>query len=162
MNTQLSSSLQQYASGSLVDLLHHVRKGLNFCSPASDLLLRCWVAHAFWVSGRIKIQNWDSTLYLFENEYSVPLLPPATAASLAAAVELGMPVLLAAGLLGRFAALVLFAFNIIAVISYPDLGAAGVEQHQVWGVMLLVSLMHGPGKLSLDHWINQCFLKASR
>ena len=52
-------------------------------SPFGDLLLRCWVAYAFWVSGLTKIQTWDSTLYLFENEYNVPLLPPELAAYLA-------------------------------------------------------------------------------
>jgi putative oxidoreductase len=41
-------------------------------------------------------------------------------------------------------------FNIIAVVSYPELNAAGVEQHKVWGLMLLVLLVHGPGALSLD------------
>jgi putative oxidoreductase len=60
---------------------------------------------------------------------------------------------LALGLLGRIAAGVLFVFNIIAVISYPELGAAGIEQHEVWGIMLLVCLLHGPGKWSVDYGI---------
>ncbi|MGR9086504.1 MAG: DoxX family protein [Gammaproteobacteria bacterium] len=129
-------------------------------SPVGDLLLRCWVGYAFFVSGLTKIQTWDSTLYLFENEYAVPLLPPAVAAYLGTAVELGFPVLLSIGLMGRFAAFALFLFNIVAVLSYPDLGAAGLEQHRVWGIMLLVSLLHGPGKLSLDHWIKYYYFKA--
>ena len=128
---------------------------LNHMSPLGDLLLRLWVAYAFWVSGLTKIQTWDSTLYLFQEEYSVPLLPPELAAYLGTAVELAFPALLAFGLLGRFAAGVLFLFNIVAVISYPDLNAAGLEQHKVWGIMLLVCLLHGPGKLSLDHWIGR-------
>jgi len=130
---------------------------LNSLSPIGDLILRCWVAYAFWVSGFTKIQNWDSTLYLFEDEYSVPFLQPELAAYLGTTVEIGMPVLLAFGFLGRLAALVLFLFNIVAVISYPDLGAAGIEQHQVWGIMLLVCLLHGPGKLSVDYWIGKRF-----
>lgn len=158
MNTQLISDHPHPAALTLREKLRRLADGLNGLSPFGDLLLRCWVAYAFWVSGLTKIQTWDSTLYLFENEYAVPLLPPDTAAYLGTAVELGMPVLLAAGFLGRFAALALFLFNIVAVVSYPDLGAAGIEQHKVWGVMLLVCLLHGPGKLSLDHWIGQCFL----
>ena len=51
------------------------------------------------------------------------------------------------------AALALFVFNIVAVISYPELEGAGLEQHYVWGIMLLVTLLHGPGALSLDHLI---------
>ena len=61
---------------------------------------------------------------------------------------------------GRFAALVLFIFNIIAVISYPDLNPAGVQQHQVWGLMLLVLVCYGPGKLSIDHWLRRKYLGA--
>ena len=130
---------------------------LDRLTPVGDLLLRLWVAYAFWVSGLAKIQSWDSTLYLFQEEYSVPLLPPEIAAYLGTAVELAFPVLLAFGLLGRFAAGVLFLFNIVAVISYPDLNAAGLEQHKVWGIMSLVCLLHGPGKLSLDYWIGRRF-----
>jgi putative oxidoreductase len=143
------------------DLLNKVTETLNFLSPIGDLILRCWVAYAFWVSGLTKIQNWDSTLYLFNEEYSVPLLPPEIAAYLGTAAELGLPVFLSFGLLGRFAALALFLFNIVAVISYPDLGAAGIEQHKVWGVMLLVCFLHGPGKLSIDHWVKQRFFSGN-
>ena len=137
--------------------LRKVAGFLDQLSPIGDLLLRLWVAYAFWISGFTKIQSWDSTLYLFQEEYSVPLLPPVIAAPLGTAVELAFPVLLAFGVLGRFAAGVLFLFNIVAVISYPDLNAAGLEQHKVWGIMLIVGLLHGPGKLSLDHWISRRF-----
>ena len=135
---------------------------LDRLSPVGDLLLRLWVAYAFWVSGLAKIQTWDSTLYLFKEEYSVPLLPPEFAAYLGTTVELAFPVLLTFGLLGRLAAGVLFLFNIVAVISYPDLNAAGLEQHKVWGIMLLLGLLHGPGKLSLDYWIGKRFLNTDQ
>jgi putative oxidoreductase len=132
------------------DVFNKVNEALKLLSPLGDLILRCWVAYAFWISGLTKIQNWDSTLYLFNDEYSVPLLDPKIAAYLGTASELAFPVLLTFGLFGRFAALALFLFNIVAVLSYPDLGAAGIEQHKVWGIMLLVCLLHGPGKLSMD------------
>jgi putative oxidoreductase len=124
-------------------------------SRCGILLLRCWVAYAFWISGLLKMQSWDSTLYLFENEYAVPLLPAGLAAVLGTAVELIGPLLLALGLCGRAAAMLLFLFNIVAVISYPDLGSAGIEQHKEWGVMLLVCCLQGPGKLSLDALIKR-------
>ena len=130
-------------------------RGLNFLSPAADLAVRAWVAVVFFKSGLTKIQSWDSTLALFENEYEVPLLPPDIAAYFGTFTELFFPVLLVLGLAGRGAAGVLFVFNIIAVISYPELSPAGLEQHQVWGIMLLVILLHGPGKLSLDHLISK-------
>lgn len=131
-------------------LIEQAVRRLNFLSPIADLALRLWVANVFFKSGLTKIASMDSTILLFTYEYQVPLLSPTIAAWLGTFTELVFPVLLAVGLATRFSALTLFVFNIIAVISYPGLNAAGVEQHQVWGLMLLVTLLHGPGKLSLD------------
>jgi putative oxidoreductase len=130
---------------------------LDFLSPALDLLIRLWVANVFWKSGLNKITSWDSTVFLFTYEFSVPLLPPEAAAALAAAIELTFPVLLALGLGTRFAALALFLFNMMAVISYPGLSEAGLNNHIYWGLLLLVTLLHGPGKLSLGYFICRKF-----
>jgi putative oxidoreductase len=92
---------------------------------------------------------------LFEEEYQVPFLGPAAAAYLGTAVELTAPVFLALGLGGRWAAVVLFVFNIMAVISYPALEEAGVQQHQLWGLMLALICCYGPGKISFDHFIRK-------
>ena len=45
-------------------------------TPLFDLMIRLYVAEAFFKSGLTKIQDWSVTLALFENEYHVPLLPP--------------------------------------------------------------------------------------
>jgi putative oxidoreductase len=127
--------------------------GLDFAAPLFDLTLRLYVAWVFFRSGLLKIQSWDATLYLFENEYSVPLLSPASAAWLGTATELTLPVFLALGLGTRLAALALFAFNAMAVISYPELSPAGLKDHLLWGAMMLVAVFHGPGRLSADAWI---------
>jgi putative oxidoreductase len=132
-----------------------VVRGLDFLSPLADLALRLWVANVFFKSGLTKIQNFDVTISLFTDEYHVPLLSPVFAAYLGTGAELVLPVLLALGLGGRFAALALFVFNIVAVISYPDLNEVGIGQHQVWGLMLLVSALHGPGRLSIDHYLRR-------
>jgi putative oxidoreductase len=68
------------------------------------------------------------------------------------AAELGLPLLLALGLAGRFAALGLFVFNIVAVISYPDLSEVGRQHHVYWGLLLAMLAVHGPGLLSADGW----------
>ena len=137
------------------NLARPVIKGLNFVTPVLDLGIRLWVANVFWKSGLTKIQSFDTTIMLFENEYQVPLLSPTVAAVLGTGVELVFPVLLVLGLAGRFSALVLFVFNFIAVISYPDLNEVGIKDHIYWGILLLVPLFHGPGKLSLDHFIRR-------
>ena len=123
-----------------------------------DLAIRLYVANVFFRSGLLKINNWDGTLYLFENEYKVPLLAPAAAAWLGTFAELFFPVFLAMGLATRLAALALFAFNIVAVISFWHVlgeNQAALNSHWYWGVLLAVTLFHGPGKLSLDHWIRK-------
>lgn len=123
--------------------------------PVTLLAFRLWVAQVFFASGLTKIKSWSSTLYLFQDEYHVPLLPPELAAYLGTATELALPVLLTLGLLTRPAALVLFVFNIVAVISYPYLhtvaGAGGFWQHFFWGSMIWSIFVFGPGALSVDY-----------
>jgi putative oxidoreductase len=136
-----------------VHVAQPLTKLIDLLSPLFDLGLRLYLANIFWKSGLNKLQSWDSTTALFENEYQVPLLSPSAAAVLGTGAELVLPVLLAAGLAGRFAALALFVFNIVAVISYPDLNEIGLKDHIYWGILLLVPLFHGPGTLALDHWL---------
>lgn len=134
---------------------------LERLAPFGDLAIRLYVANVFWKSGLTKIASWDTTVMLFTHEYAVPLLSPELAAGLAIAIELVFPVLLVLGLAGRFSALVLFVFDIMAVVSYPELDDAGRQQHLVWGLLLLVPLLHGPGRLSLDHLIGRWWLRAA-
>ena len=68
MNTPAAFKAKDLVQKSL-GLFHEIGATLNHLTPFGDLLLRGWVASAFWVSGLIKIQNWDSTLYLFQSEY---------------------------------------------------------------------------------------------
>jgi len=126
---------------------------LSLLAPLFDLVLRAWVAKVFFQSGLVKIQSWESTLMLFEYEYSVPILPPELAAYLATGAELVLPILLFVGLGSRLSALALFILNYVAAISYPDISAAGLKDHIVWGTMLAVTFFHGPGGISLDHWL---------
>lgn len=127
---------------------------LTWLAPVGDLTIRLWLANIFLKSGLTKIASWGSTLFLFRNEYHVPLVPPELAAYLGTFAELCFPVLLALGLGTRFSALVLFIFNIVAVVSYPFLwteeGQVGFTNHVMWGLLLLVPMLHGAGKLSLD------------
>lgn len=119
------------------------------------LALRLYVGWQFFKAGLVKVQDWDATLGLFREEYMVPLLPPELAAYAGAAGELLLPLLLFAGLLTRPAALALFAMNVMAVVSYPQLFMfdcpAAVNDHYTWGVMLLVIAVFGGGKASADH-----------
>ncbi|WP_207951254.1 DoxX family protein [Cupriavidus sp. L7L] len=128
---------------------------LEMLAPVLDLGIRVLIGLVFFQSGLTKLASWSSTLVLFESEYAVPLLNPTLAAYLGTAAELCLPVLLMLGLGTRAAALALFVFNIVAVISYSGLGEVGLKDHQYWGLLLLVTMLHGPGRLSLDHLIDR-------
>lgn len=131
---------------------------LNFLTPFGDLLVRCWIAYIFFSAGLLKLQGWDTTLNLFTYEYHVPLLTPYLAAVLGTAAELTLPILLVLGFGGRFCILIFFVYNAVAAISYPFLwtpqGSIGLQEHINWGLLLMMLMLHGSGKLSLDHWIH--------
>ena len=124
--------------------------------PLSLFAMRLYLARVFFLAGLTKIQDWDTTLFLFTEEYHVPLLSPAVAAVLGTAGELLLPPLLLLGLAGRFAALGLFVLNIMAVVSYwHALEGSALEFHLQWGLMLLLLLAAGPGKLAVDGLIKR-------
>ena len=115
------------------------------------LVARLGVANVFWMSGRTKVEGLltvkASTLYLFEYEYKVPLLPPDFAAYAATYAEHILPVLLVLGLFTRFSALGLIAMTlVIQLFVLPD----GWPTHLLWMAPLLVVVRYGAGPVSLD------------
>lgn len=123
----------------------------KWLQPLFLLAIRVHISWVFFKAGLNKIQNWETTLYLFKEEYKVPLLTPHLAAYLGTAGELVLPIFLTLGLLGRLSAVKLFALNAMAVISYPVLWEKGFYDHQLWGLGLLVVVLWGSGKISLDY-----------
>jgi putative oxidoreductase len=117
------------------------------------LLARIAIGLAFWNSGRTKVEGWnifdvtDSAVFLFENEYKLPLVPPVLAAHLAALAEHILPVLVWLGLGTRFAALGLLAMTaVIQIFVYPN----AYVLHGMWASILLMLIKFGPGEISLD------------
>lgn len=146
-------------AGRLAGLYCTVARFLNKLQPLLLLAFRLYIARVFFASGLTKIHDWSVTLALFTDEYHVPIVPPAMAAVLGTATELSMPVLLALGMGSRFAAGVLFIFNIVAVVSYPALPDVAVKDHILWGTMLLVLTICGPGKIAVDAWLERRFAR---
>ena len=127
------------------------------------------IAAVFWSSGQTKIEGlainivsgefslgWpqlsESALWLFRDEYRVPLLPPYVAAMMAAVAEHVFPLLLLIGLATRFSALALLIQTlVIQIFVYPGAYAA----HGTWAAIFLFLMVYGPGKLSVDHWLAQ-------
>ncbi len=124
-----------------------------------SLLARLSIAGVFWQSGQTKLDGWhvsDSAIYLFENEYRLPLIDPWLAAHIAALAEHLFPVLLVVGLMSRLSAFSLLVMTaVIEIFVYPDAWAT----HGTWAVCLMLIASIGPGTLSIDHLIRQRFAR---
>ena len=113
--------------------------------PKLDLLVRLGVAQGFFVSGVLKVTNWESALYLAAHEYPVRWMDPVLAAWLGAAIELVCPVLLAAGLLTRYTALPMLGLILVEQCSY------NATDGQLFTAALLGwYVVQGAGGFSLD------------
>lgn len=115
------------------------------------LFLRLFPALVFWQSGRTKVEGFsinDSTWFLFEHEYALPLVPYEAAAVMATVAEHVLPVLLVLGLFTRVSALGLLGMTaVIQAFVYPDAWMT----HGLWAAALLAVVSRGPGDWSVDH-----------
>lgn len=130
-------------------------------------IARFSIAAVFWKSGQTKIEGLaidivsgtfelgmprlsDNAVFLFKEEYKLPLLSPELGAALAALGEHILPILILLGLATRLSALGLLVMTmVIQLFVYPD----AYPTHGTWAAVLLYLMAHGPGKLSLDAWI---------
>jgi putative oxidoreductase len=117
------------------------------------LLARIALLRVFWWSARTKVADGtlfslsDSAVYLFQEEYKLPLIPPEIAAHLALIGESLFSVLVVLGLATRLGALGLFFMTlVIQVFVYPE----SYNEHFPWMVCALYLVKFGGGALSLD------------
>ena len=135
---------------SLINLLTKVPHSLI------ALIGRLAIGLVFWNSGRSKVDGWnifhvnDKTMFLFTEEYKLPIVPPGLAALAAQLAEHALPVLLVIGLATRFSALGLFIMTlVIQIFVYPN----AYVVHGTWAAILLMLVKYGPGKFSADYLI---------
>lgn len=133
------------------------------------LLARFALAAVFWTSGQTKIDGFaldpfmgvfhlgwphikDSTFFLFQNEYNLPLIPYAVAAVMATLAEHILSVLLLIGLFSRLAAFGIACMTlVIQTFVYPD----AYPTHSTWLALALLIMYRGAGVLSLDYWFTK-------
>ena len=141
---------------SLVDGLISLMTRLPYA--VIGLIGRAAIGLVFWNSGRTKVDGWnifavnDKTMFLFTEEYKLPVVPPGLAALGAQVAEHVLPVLLIVGLATRFSALGLLVMTlVIQIFVYPH----AYVLHGTWAAILLMLMKFGPGALSLDHLIRR-------
>ncbi len=108
----------------------------------------------FWLSGRTKVDGLlsvnQSAFFLFEYEYSLPVISPRLAAYLATYAEHLFPVLLIVGLGSRLSAGALLVMTaVIQFFVYPGAWST----HLLWASTLAFIIFRGPGQVSVDHWL---------
>lgn len=130
-------------------------KLFSFLKPLALLAARLYVAWVFFASGLTKLRDWDSTLFLFEEEYAVPFLSPELAAYLGTGGELVLPLLLVLGLFSPVAAIGLSMVNVVAVISLEEIAPAAFTMHVIWGLLLALIVLWGPGHISCDSFLKK-------
>ena len=122
------------------------------------LVLRLALARPFFASGLTRWDGWFTlsfgTKILFSQEYKlhifgaeIPFPMPELVATMASTAEIVLPILLAFGLLTRWAALGLLGMTAIIQLTYPD---GWANFHLYWAAMALAILTFGPGAVSLD------------
>jgi putative oxidoreductase len=126
----------------------------RLCSRIPDdlllLLARLFPAAVFWQSGRTKVDGFaldESAVFLFREEYRLPLIDPVLAAHAAAIAEHLFPALLVLGIATRLSAFALLAMTAtIQLFVYPD----AWPTHGTWAALLLLIVARGPGRFALD------------
>ena len=125
----------------------------NLRMDAVLILMRIVIGAVFFMSAQTKVDGFalkESSFFLFEYEYALPLVPPVLAAYLATIAEHLFPLMLWLGLGSRLAALGLAGMTLtIQLFVYPEAWVT----HGLWLSSLLVLVLQGPGRLSLDHLI---------
>ncbi|HEX2238077.1 MAG TPA: FAD-dependent oxidoreductase [Gammaproteobacteria bacterium] len=113
--------------------------------PIADLLIRFVLAQAFFVSGILKLTDWQTALNLARYEYPVSWMDPVTAAHIGVAIEVLCPILLLAGLATRLAALLMLILSLVIQFNYQVL-----DINLFWAVLAGWYVVRGAGPLSLD------------
>jgi putative oxidoreductase len=128
----------------------------------TQLVLRLGVAVPFWRSG---VNKWDGFLQLndvavllFSSEFKLhlpggpyPFPAPAAMAFIVGSAEIVLPILLTLGLATRLSALGILLMTLVVQITIPH----GWPVHLTWAAMALGIMAWGPGRISLDHWIDR-------
>jgi len=132
------------------------------------LVLRLILAKEFWDAGIEKLNgtNWFVDI---QAQFPFPfnLFSPEFSWHLSTGFEIAGPLALVLGLGTRFFAFSLSILTLVAIAAVHaghgyTISEGGWKLPLFYLAMLLPLILSGPGKLSIDHWLRQHFLKIER
>ena len=138
----------------VITLYSRVLTYINQLQPVMLFVIRLMAAHIFWVSGILKLEDFNTTIELFTSEHPVPFLPPIVAAYVGTTFEVCCPILLTLGLGARLAALPLIVMTLVINFTYLE-----ATEHYFWMILLGTIAVFGPGKISVDHFVARKLLR---
>jgi NADH dehydrogenase FAD-containing subunit/uncharacterized membrane protein YphA (DoxX/SURF4 family) len=118
--------MNTHVSPPLISLLRLSKASTHFTArvlqrviwPKIDTLIRLGLAQAFCVSGVMKVTHWGETLAAASHDFPVRFMTPIAAAYGGVSVEIVGGVLLALGLMTRYAALALLTLSVTSLVVY--------------------------------------------
>ncbi|WP_054313381.1 DoxX family protein [Mesorhizobium sp. 1M-11] len=155
----------------IIDVVERITAVIQAIAQPSvtQFALRFGLAVPFWRSG---VNKWDGFLqlndvavFLFSSEFQLhlpggpyPFPAPAVIAFASGSAEILLPILLVLGLFSRFAALGLLIMTIVIQLTVPS----GWPIHVTWAAMALGIMAWGPGRLSVDQWLERLTSRLAR
>jgi len=126
----------------------------------APLLTRITLGNAFFLTGRGKLANFDTTVEFFASQ-NIPF--PALNAAFVSRLEYYGGALLVIGLLTRIVSALLASTMVVALLteraqffeSWKPTGEVGPMDIASWVFLLLLTwlVLYGPGLVSLDHFL---------
>jgi putative oxidoreductase len=149
------------APAALQGLARSVHRALGALDFAAPLLTRIALGHAFFLTGRGKLANFDTTVEFFAAQ-GIPL--PALNAAFVSRLEYYGGILLVAGLLTRLVSGLLAGTMVVALLTErqqfleswlpaTELGPTDIAPF-VFLMLLLWLVLHGAGAASLDRLLS--------
>jgi|MudIll2142460700_1097286.scaffolds.fasta_scaffold05849_1 putative oxidoreductase len=129
------------------------------------LSLRLILAYEFWESGveKFRGENWFADI---QSSFPFPfsVVPVDISWSLATWVELIAPIMLVLGFGTRFWAVALLVLDVVAWYAVHagngyNVCDNGFKLPLLYLMMLIPLVLSGPGKLSIDYWMRQRYLR---
>jgi putative oxidoreductase len=150
MNTHVSPPLSSLLRLSKASTHFTVRVLQRLIWPKIDFLIRLGLAQAFCVSGVMKVTHWGETLAAASHDFPVRFMTPITAAYGGVTVEIVGAVLLALGLMTRYAALALLTLSVTSLVVYGP-----ADSELCCAALFAWYAVQGAGPFSVDAVLRQ-------